>query len=179
MSRWWVAVALCLSLLACSEPADQAGEGRADDVAEGPVGDAADEAADEPLTAEEYVAQAHEACEHYLGALFSLVETDEHIDLASEDASAELFRRRAGDIGALYADYRSRLDALSPPEEAEAAHEQLLAVQDEHVHTLQALGEAHHAGDEERAGTLLAESTRLEGHAADLQAAVGVRPCGQ
>lgn len=161
-----MAVVVCLALAACT--GNGAGTG------------AGDEPPAEPLTMEEYVAASHDACEHYLGALFGLVEADQQIDLDSPDASTEVFRRRAADIAGLYADYRARLDELEPPEDVQAAHDELVALQGEHVETLQALGAAHQAGDEERAGALVAESARIEAETAALQSRVGVRPpCGQ
>lgn len=171
MGRWVVAVVICLSLLACTE--DGGG------VADGPGDGAGGEPPAEPLTMEAYVAASHDACEHYLGALFGLVEADEQIDLGSPDASAEVFRRRAADIAGLYADYRARLEGLEPPERVRADHDALVALQGEHVQTLQALGEAHERGDDQGAGALVAESARLEAQTVDLQSRIGVQPCGQ
>ncbi|MEX0658201.1 MAG: hypothetical protein WD080_03625 [Egibacteraceae bacterium] len=167
MSRSWAGVAVCLALAACT----------------GDDGGAADRAGDEPpaepLTTEEYVAASHDACEHYLGALFGLVEADEQIDLDSPDASTEVFRRRATDIAGLHADYRTRLDELEPPEDLRSVHDELVALQGEHVETLQALGGAHQAGDDERAEALVADSARIETETAALQSRLGVQPCGQ
>lgn len=158
-----MAVVACLALAGCTDNGAGAG----------------DEPPAEPLTMEEYVAASHDACEHYLGALFGLVEADEQIDLDSPDASTEVFRRRAADIAGLYADYRARLDELKPPEAIQGAHDELVELQGEHVETLQALGGAHAAGDDERAGALVAESARIEAEIAALQSRIGVRPCGQ
>lgn len=133
----------------------------------------------EAVTVEEYVAESHEACEHYLGALFALAADDEQLDVYSDSASQDLFLRRAGDIAGLYAEYRAWIRSLGPPERVQPAHGEILDHMDTNVETMEAVAEATAEGDDERALELMAESSRIDQEIAGLQEPLGIRPCGQ
>ncbi|HVL99372.1 MAG TPA: hypothetical protein VM324_08780 [Egibacteraceae bacterium] len=168
-SRWCVAVVLLgLLIPACSSGVDPAEEA-----------ETAPDPRAEAVTVEQYATASHEACEYYLGALFSLAQDDEELDLAREDASQKLFLRRAGDIAALYADYRSTIDALEPPDGAEAAHEEIVALMDDNLGTIEAVGESYARGAREEGASLMAESSRIDEEIAALQTGLGIRPCGR
>lgn len=165
VSRRRVAVAVaCLALLSCTSPA----------------GEPAVPPAAEPPSREEYVTSSQEACDRYLGALFTLAKDDEKLDTAREDASRELFMRRADDIAELYAHYRSQIASLDPPEAAEvrAAHAETVALMGDNLESMEAVGEAHSRGDDKEAAARMADSSRTEDAIAAVQTTVGVRPCG-
>lgn len=164
VSRLSITVALCLSLLACSGPG---GEPDAEPAADAP-------------TVEEYATASQEACDEYLGAMFEMAQEDDELDTAAEDASTELFLRRAEDIAELYAGYRSTVDSLAVPEDDDvrATHDEVVQLMGENVETIEAVGEAHEQGDDEQALALMEESSRIEDEIAAAQAANRIRPCG-
>lgn len=165
VSRRRVAVAVvCLALLSCTSPAGQP-----------PAPPAA-----QPATRERYVASSQEACDRYLGALLTMAKNDEELDTAREDASRELFVRRADDIAGLYARYRSEIASLDPPEAADirAVHAEIVELMGDDLERIEAVAEAHSEGDEEEAAANVADSSRTEDAIAALQRSVGVRPCG-
>lgn len=164
-SRWCTAIAVAfLWLVACDATPEPEPE---------------PEPTVEPVTVEEYVAESHEACEHYLGALFALAADDEQLDVYSDTASQDLFLRRAGDIAVLYAEYHAWLASLEPPGSVQPAHGEMLEHMDDNVETMQAVAEATAQGDDERALELMAESSRIDQEVAELQEPLGIRPCGQ
>ena len=157
-------VVVCLSLVGCDAA---------------PEPDAEPAPTVEAVTVEEYVAESHEACEHYLGALFALAADDEQLDVYSDSASEDLFLRRAGDIAGLYAEYRAWIASLEPPGSVQPAHGEVLEHMDDNVETMQAVADATAEGDDERALALAAESSRIDQEIAELQEPLGIRPCGQ
>lgn len=176
-SRGWVAVVLlCLSVAACAAPTTEP---------ESPAEDASPTrphrpAADTP-TVEQYVDASHDACELYLGGLFSMVKADDEVDSSREDASREFFLRRAGDIARLYAAYRSEVAALDLPadDQTRDAHAGIVRLMGENREAIEAVAHAHERGDVEQAMALTAESQRIDEDIAARHATLGVRPCGQ
>lgn len=166
MIRWFLAVLLGLSVLGCSGADDEPAE--------------AERPAEQDPTVEEYAAATWEACDDYLGAMFGMAQEDEHLDTGRQDASTDLFKRRAEDIAVLYADYRSSLAEVAVPddEDLRAAHEEMLGLMDENLEAIRGVAEAQERGDDEQAEALLAKSSRIEEEIAALQSAHGLRPCG-
>lgn len=171
MTSWWrwICVPLALAVVASCTP----GGG------EGARTPGAPQQAEAPLTVEEYVDESHAVCEQYLGELFVLAQQDEHLDTSRDDASRELFLRRARDIAELYASYRSAMAALTPPEDLAPVHEEIIDLMADNREAMAAVGEAHARGEGDEAAALMVESSRIEDEIAARQDPLGIRPCGR
>lgn len=168
-------VAVCLAMVACSA------------APEAPRSEPAPQTQAEPSpapgapTVEEYATASQEACDLFLGGLFTLAQTDDELDTSRQDASQELFLRRAADIAELYGRYRAQIEALEPPasDDARDAHAEIVELMGDNRQTIEAVGDAHARGDAGQATALVAESNRIEEDIAARQEALGIRPCGQ
>lgn len=175
--RGWVGVVLvCLSIAACSTPAVES-----ESAAEGASPTRPPTPAAGTPTVEEYVDASHEACELYLGGLFTMAKADDELDSSREDASREFFLRRAGDIARLYAAYRSEVAALDLPadEHTRDAHAGIVRLMSENREAIEAVAHAHERGDVEQAMARTVESQRLDEDIAALHTTLGIRPCGE
>lgn len=171
-------VAVCLAIVACSAAPEAP---RSEPEPQTQAEPSPTPAAPTVPTVEEYATASQEACDLFLGGLFTLAQTDDELDTSRQDAAQELFLRRAADIAELYGRYRAQINALEPPasDDARDAHAQIVELMGDNRHTIEAVGEAHARGDVGQATALVGESNRIEEDIAARQEALGIRPCGQ
>lgn len=166
-TRIGVIVALCAVVAGCSSgPAVPAGDSSADGAALADV-----------TTMADYVAAAEAACSAYIHGFVAIAEQAGPIE--SEQDYEKFVKDHHTEVMSVYAEYRTAIASLTPPEDAAQQHDQIVTLMGQNVDLGDQVGEAYTRGDDAQALSLVTEtSAAIDQDIAEVQSDLGIQACG-